>query len=61
MNKPFSTILTMASVLSLLLMYPLIHSWQALGAAQLIFIVEVVVTVSMALYLRFVRTTNVLG
>ena len=61
MNKPFSTILTMASVLSLLLMHPLIHSWQALGAAQLIFIVEVVVTVSMALYLRFVRKTNVLG
>lgn len=53
MSKPFSAILTMASFLSLALMYPLIHGAQALGAAQLIFIVEVVVTVSMALYLRF--------
>lgn len=61
MNKPFSMILAMASLLSLLLMYPLIRGRQALGAAQLIFVIEVVVTVSMALYLHFVRKTKVLA
>lgn len=59
MNKAFIVILTIASLLSLLLMYPLIRYQQALGAAQLVFIVEVFVTVSMALYLRFVRANNI--
>lgn len=59
MSKPFSVILTMASFLSLALMYPLIHGAQALGAAQLIFVVEVVVTASMALYLRFANSRKV--
>lgn len=51
MNRPFSLILGLASVVSLLLMYPMIGQAGAHGAAQLVLLVECVVTGAMALYL----------
>jgi O-antigen/teichoic acid export membrane protein len=51
MNKPFTLILGMASVLSLVLLYPMINHAGAQGAAQLVLLVECVVTGAMALYL----------
>lgn len=51
MNKPFTVILGLASLFSLAMLYPMIDSAGAQGAAQLVFLVECVVTVAMAFYL----------
>lgn len=51
MNRPFTLILGMASVLSLVQLYPMIQHAGAQGAAQLVLLVECVVTGAMALYL----------
>lgn len=51
MNRPFAMILTGASMLSLLGLYPAVMWDGARGAAQLVLWVECVVTLSMAVYL----------
>ena len=51
LNQPFTIILALASVLSLLGLYPMVNHGQAIGAAQLVFAVECFVTGSMAVYL----------
>jgi O-antigen/teichoic acid export membrane protein len=51
LNRPFTLILGMASMLSLALLYPMIDHGGAQGAAQLVLLVECVVTGAMALYL----------
>jgi O-antigen/teichoic acid export membrane protein len=59
MTKPFTAILAIASLLSVLLLYPMVRLWGALGAAQLVFFVESVVTALMAIYLwRITRRNN---
>ncbi len=50
-HKAFAVILTAASALSLLVIYPFIQAHQAVGAAQLVVLIESVVTCAMALYL----------
>jgi PST family polysaccharide transporter len=50
-NRPFTLILGLASVLSLILMHPMIGRAGAQGAAQLVLLVECVVTGAMAFYL----------
>ena len=50
-HRAFAVILTAASVLSLLVIYPFIRAHQAVGAAQLVLLIESVVTCAMALYL----------
>ena len=52
MNRPFTLILGMASMLSLAMLYPMTHRAGAQGAAQLVLLVECFVTGAMALYLR---------
>lgn len=49
-NRAFALILSGASALSLLVIYPLIQTNQAIGAAQLVLLVESVVTLAMAVY-----------
>lgn len=51
MNRAFAAILTAASMVSLVGLYPAVTAAGARGAAQLVLLVECVVTVSMALYL----------
>lgn len=51
MNRPFTAILGLASLFSMAAMYPLVHRGGAIGAAQLVLMVEFVVTLSMAIYL----------
>ena len=51
MNRAFAAILTGASMLSLLGLYPAVMRGGAAGAAQLVFCVECVVTLAMAVYL----------
>lgn len=56
MNKAFTTILGLTSTVSLILLFPMISRFGAQGAAQLVLLVECVVTAGMALYLwRFWR------
>lgn len=52
MNRPFTAILILASMTSLLLMRPLIEAGAALSAAQLLLGVETLVSASMVIYLR---------
>ena len=52
MNRAFTTILTAASIMSLVGLYPAVMNAEARGAAQLVLLVECVVTLAMALYLR---------
>lgn len=49
-NRAFALILSGASLLSLLVVYPLIKKNQAVGAAQLVLLVESMVTLAMAVY-----------
>lgn len=51
MHKPFAVILSFAALGSLVGLYPMIANWGAVGAAQLVLIIEVFVTVQMAFYL----------
>ncbi len=51
LNKSFALILSLASLVSLVLVYPMVKASQGLGAAQLVFLVESVVTLAMAIYL----------
>lgn len=51
MNKPFTLILGLASVVSVSLLYPAVRHSGAQGASQLVLLVECLVTVTMALYL----------
>lgn len=51
MNRPFTAILSLASLTSLLLMRPMIEAGASLGAAQLLLAVEVLVTLCMFVYL----------
>jgi O-antigen/teichoic acid export membrane protein len=52
MNRAFTTILTAASIMSLLGLYPAVMNAGARGAAQLVLLVECMVTLFMALYLQ---------
>ena len=52
MNRPFTLILGLASVLCLFVLFPLVSHGGAVGAAQLVLLVECMVTGAMALYLR---------
>lgn len=52
MNREFTIILAAASILSLVGLYPAVMIAGALGAAQLVLLVECMVTFAMALYLR---------
>ncbi len=52
MNRPFTLILGLASVLCLPALFPMVSYGGATGAAQLVLLVECVVTGTMALYLR---------
>lgn len=52
MNRAFTTILTAASIVSLVCLYPAVMNAEARGAAQLVLLVECMVTLAMALYLR---------
>jgi O-antigen/teichoic acid export membrane protein len=51
LNRAFTLILSGASVLSVVLVFPMVQSAQALGAVQLVLLVELVVTLCMAAYL----------
>jgi O-antigen/teichoic acid export membrane protein len=51
MNKVFTAILAGASMVSVVLIYPMVLAGQALGAVHLVVLAEVLVTVSMAGYL----------
>lgn len=51
MNRPFTAILAISSVVSLCAMYPFVSHGGAIGAAQLVLLVELVVTSLMAIYL----------
>ncbi len=51
MNKVFTAILAGASMVSVVLIYPMVLAGQALGAVQLVVLAEVLVTLSMAGYL----------
>lgn len=51
MNRPFTVILFLASLTSLLLMQPLIEAGAALAAAQLMLGVETLVSAAMVIYL----------
>lgn len=52
MHKPFSLILSSASLICVLAVYPMVRMSGAAGAAQLILIVEIVVAICMAVYVR---------
>lgn len=52
MNRAFTVILTAASIVSLVGLYPAVIAAEARGAAQLVLFVECLVALSMALYLR---------
>lgn len=58
LNQPFTIILALASVVSLLGLYPMVNHGQAIGAAQLVFAVESLVTGSMAVYLWWSRPSS---
>jgi O-antigen/teichoic acid export membrane protein len=51
MNKPFTVILALASLVSFLALYPAVKFGGAIGAAKVVLAVECLVTVLMAIYL----------
>jgi O-antigen/teichoic acid export membrane protein len=57
-NRAFASILSLASLLCVVLVYPVVAWFQGLGAAQLVLFIESVVSVVMAFYLyRSARVT----